>query len=612
MSEDAPNAHGSEVTDPLAGEKADRQGTRPRFSFRSGLLLLSASIVAGLFAAPPTRALLQTQFHLRHNATLFLAALPETHGESAPASGRSSGKRTASADSDLSNAYQAGLADAMLTAVYKPESLSVSPQERYADFQKGYGERLTALQTRFPTRPGLPAHLLRYMAINTVRVAREGEVEKFQTGKTTVFRPDQTVGYAESWAAFDRTAAQGEKLDPDNAYFPMMRALGLFDAKRDAEGIAAVLRAGQKTRFDDYSLEELDAEWALYSREVGPTSMLLRERLYAEMPLPHLALLRALARLTVYKAEQVEQQGRAQEGLALRRAMMQCGLRMREQGSVLGALVGIAIVAIQTNRPGGQPVIPVAGSLTLEQRADRHRDLYLAYLHKIGAEEEARRFALLDAADRQVRTLVRTAAENHLIDNSIRPLPALWTLDMLLLNNIVAMLVLSSAVVGCANLPRGERATPAVAIAVAALCLLAVLPMQWAEALTQMRVALGNLALLSWDSAETPGKFDMAALMVRFPWTIHFGEVFFSLLAPALALLSLGAASAMRREAFAAALVRGMRRGAPVVVTLLLVVYTGTLLATLRAEARFGEVFDGVTRQGAAYLQREADRGRKP
>ena len=52
---------------------------------------------------------------------------------------------------------------------------------------------------------------------------------------------------------------------------------------------------------------------------------------------------------------------------------------------------------IQTNRPGGEPVIPGPGSLTIDQRADRHRDLYLAYLHKIGAEEEARRFALLDA-----------------------------------------------------------------------------------------------------------------------------------------------------------------------------------------------------------------------
>ena len=47
-----------------------------------------------------------------------------------------------------------------------------------------------------------------------------------------------------------------------------------------------------------------------------------------------------------------------------------------------------------------------------------------------------------------------------------------------------------------ANAPRTAKYT-----AVAALCLLVVLPMHWAEALTQMRVALGNLALLSWDTA---------------------------------------------------------------------------------------------------------------
>ena len=39
--------------------------------------------------------------------------------------------------------------------------------------------------------------------------------------------PARTENLLEDLADFERTAAAGERLDPDNAYFPLMRAVGL-------------------------------------------------------------------------------------------------------------------------------------------------------------------------------------------------------------------------------------------------------------------------------------------------------------------------------------------------------------------------------------------------
>ncbi len=586
-------------------ETQDREKSPVR---RASLIVLPYLILAGLLAAPPTRTLLQAQLRLLHDAAPFLARLHEmgVKSEALPPVPAWKESRTAAAVIRLPDDYAVQLGGALLAETYTKDGPAASSQDIYAIFQRRYGERLTAVSTRFPDRPGPYAHLLRFMTMSTVRVSREAEVETFQTGKTPPYLRDHQVGYAASWAAFDQAATQGEKLDPNNAYFPMMRAIGLFDAKRDAEGIAAVLRAGQKARFDDYSLEEPEAEWALYLHSYGSSSVMVRQSLFAAYLLPHFTALRSMARLTVYKAEKAEQEGRLQEGLALRHAMMQCGVRMREQGTVLGALVGIAIVSIQTNRPGGGPLIKPPDNLTSEQSADRRRDLYLAYLHKIGAEDEARWFAQVDAADRQVRTLLATAGSAHPIIDSAHPLSAFWTLDMLLLANMLAMLLLCSAAVVCARCPGGEKALPAVMVVLVVLFSLVALPMHWAEGLTQMRVVLDNLSLLSDDTGQKTEGFDISGLITRFPGVVHIGEVLLSLLIPALTLPTLGVVSLVRRETFTAALSRGLRRGGLIFATLLTVAYAGALIATARAEARAGAVLDGMTHDAVAYLRQQS------
>ncbi len=608
---------------------------------RSGLIVLPFLILAGLCIAPPTRALFQAQIHLLHAAGPFFPPMAELGVKEGPITPAPRWKESLIAEGKrrFPEDYEVQVGAALLegTNTYVPGGNPETQQDRYHAFQCRYGVRLAALSARFPARPGPYAHLLRYMTQGTVRVSRDGEVEKFHwdaisrvnarrigqavpgslgngqpsLGSSWTIPLDKQIGYADSWAAFDRTAAQGEKLDPDNAYFPMMRAIELFDAKRDAEGIAAVLRAGQKKRFEDYANEEAEAEWALCLRVYGPSSALVRQNIASAVVLPHLASLRAMSRLTALFAAQAELEGRTLDGLTLRHAMMQCGVRMREQGYFLGTRTGIGIVSLQANMPGGVPTIPPLGIYSSNLEGDRHRDLYPAYLHKIGAEEEVRWFAGVDAVDRQVGALINTANKDDLTYAALRPLPPLWMGDMLLLTNMLAMLLFCTAAAVCARQPKGEQALPLVVFVLLACCLSGVLTMRWADALTQVRWLLNGMENNN-NSWHGPDFLNVPRVLSQFPGAIHVGEVLFALVIPVQALLALGVGSAVRREAFSVALLRGLQRGGLLVATLLTITYAGALIATAQAETRASAELYGLMPHAVAALQHRMESGRKP
>jgi hypothetical protein len=292
--------------------------------------------------------------------------------------------------------------------------------------------------------------------------------------------------------------------------------------------------------------------------------------------------------------------------------MMQCGERMREQGRLREVVTGGYIVATQANRPHGGPAAAPLANLDDDQRADQHRDLYLAYLRRIGAEDEARWFTQIDAADRRTYALIQKGFRDHLMDEALRPLPDLWMLDMLLLTNMLAMLLLCSAAAVYGRRVGSERKLPIVVVTLTALCLFIALPMRWAEALTQMHLLLNTLARFYNENGLESNSYVFSNLMDRVPWVIHIGEIFFSLLAPMLTLIGIKAESILGRETFAVALTRGMRGGAVVFTTLLTVAYLCALIATARAEAQAGAVIDGMTHNGVDYLQQQAESGRRP
>ena len=85
--------------------------------------------------------------------------------------------------------------------------------------------RLRDLAKRFPNNPSVYASLLSFEAIDIPEN-----------------RPDL---YA------------GERLDPGNAYFPIMTAYGCFVDHRDSDALEAIHRAAQMALFEDYKMDEI-------------------------------------------------------------------------------------------------------------------------------------------------------------------------------------------------------------------------------------------------------------------------------------------------------------------------------------------------------------------
>ena len=566
---------------------------------RPSLIALPFLILVGLLLVPSTRSLLKMQGKLLFDSTLFAARMRDFGMTSGPMPTvqKWEQNRPAAIVAHSSADYDVQVAGALLSGANTTTLSGRSPGERYGNFQNRFGVRLTALSQQFPNRPGPYAHFLRFMTSNTIRLSREGEAAKFQMDARLT--RDMQSGYKEAWAAFDNAAAQGEKLDPDNAYFPLMRAMALFDAKQDSEGIDAVVRAGQKSRYDDYTHEEAQATWALYQRAYGGDSVLLRESGKAVLLYPHIATLRALARLMASKAAQAEEVGQRKEGLALRHAMMQTAVRMRDQGSLVSAMAATAMFSFSMRSPGGVPDPSPANDT---QHTADVRAAYLAYLQRLGQTQEADWVHREDIVNTEAREQMEAFGNDTTRDAALRTLPNFWSAGMLLLANTLGILgmCVAAALLGRPSLRSGEKILPWVTLVVLVCCMMVAFQMQWAETLTQMRMILAHLS-----STPESGK-GMMEFLTRYPGVLHVGEVLISLAAPLLALIVPGAINLSRKKPYSTALLRTLQRGALTATILLTAAYALTLMMTAHLERQAHSMLDAETQNAVAYVRQQA------
>ena len=264
-------------------------------------------------------------------------------------------------------------------------------------------------------------------------------------------------------AAFDADAAAGERLDPDNAYFPLMRAAGLFAAFRDAEGLAAFRRASRKPSWREYTADEVEARWRLHGEAFADPGALGRIAPAAGLFLPHYQQLRALARLILVKAVQQEAAGRRNEGLGLREELRCCGDLMRAQSTyLLGAIVGSAICAIATDRTGGMNQGAAPGPAS-DGQMWRHLDAYRAYATRLGHPEYAAREQAEAEAGRRMSAIGRfdDPARLSQYERPFLDLTRWWLADIAILSNVFWLLLLGGLTGGMARLVRvreaGER-----------------------------------------------------------------------------------------------------------------------------------------------------------
>jgi hypothetical protein len=260
------------------------------------------------------------------------------------------------------------------------------------DFQKQtqlqYARGLVA---RFPDSPSLRANILRYATQGEIHLTRPEEtLLQVSPAPQNEARPE-TPPTAAQEAAFDADAAAGERLDPDNAYFPFLRAAGLLAAHRDDEGLAAIKRAGKAHRWQEYSVDEVEGRWRISEGVYSGREGLSRMAIASALLLPHYQVLRSAARLVTAKAVQEELAGQPEEGLALRVALAHCGDLMRAQStSMIGSLVGSAIIALSRSRPGGAPAVTAPSNVPREQWVSERLQIYCDYVTHLGHPEAAR------------------------------------------------------------------------------------------------------------------------------------------------------------------------------------------------------------------------------
>lgn len=405
------------------------------YKSRPILIGLAAGILLALFIAPQTRWVERYQV----GAALFMSRMNWGIGfKSEPSVLQMYGPIARAHPDD----YQIQLAYTVMSARGQGDTSDLQTGDpRVAD--------LRGLIPRFGENPSLYANILRFSTQYEMRIGYRPEdwLIGGQTPPTDALTLFSEPSSARVLADYDRDAAAGEQLDPQNAYFPFMRAWGLYGQHKDDQAVAELLRAGRETRFDDYSTDQVEGEWKLNEDLVGGKASLPRLAFEAALLFPHYARMREVARIVTYKAILLERSGQTARALAIRNALMHTGSLMRVQSSsLIGTLVGIAITDIAMARPGGAPYVAQTyhQGVTAQEINDQHVDKFCAYLTRIRRSDEIPWVRAESAAGEESKALLQAGVNTPFPDVPMRTLPW-WAADMLLLWTVFWLIVLGIA-----------------------------------------------------------------------------------------------------------------------------------------------------------------------
>lgn len=433
--------------------------------------------------------------------------------------------------------------------------------------------RLHTLTSLFPDRPDLYATLLRYEVAGGVMIHRKELNLLLGLPLPTISLPTPD---SDRQAQFDVDAVQGEKVDPDNAYFPLMRAVGLFAEHHDQEALAAVRRAGQKSHWNDYTDAEPEAEWRLMQAAFSERSVLLYIPIRMSEMLPHYAQCRMAAGIATYGAMESEKEGRKDEGIAIRHNLMQLAHRMRsESPNLFGVLASSELAETAALRPGGSVAIPQPPSLSIHLWRKKQAAQYSAYLRANRHEAEARwvEFELLSARREWDENSDSLSETTKLLRRQSIRLTGWWMVDLLTLANVLWMLIFTGAAILLARLRRPREALPLLAVP---MCLLGAFllfrQVSWIMALTTLREEMQRLGLGTMVSVPSTGSLKMALFCSTFavPLLFMFVTGLIAITSPTPAVENL---------------LRGLRNITTPILFALVLLYSGLVMVTAREEA---------------------------
>lgn len=244
--------------------------------------------------------------------------------------------------------------------------------------------KLDALQRQFPQEPVLYLLQIRH------RIVRFKFVRAESLTLAGANPPPPQEPNPQLARELLRLASEGARIDPQNGFFPAIRALVLYALERDDEALHALERAGNCPRWETYEAFLANALITTYERCLGWRGAYPASTFLVVLNFPEMAPLREMARTVVGLALCEEQRGNLHQGVRMRMALARLGALMRAESSLLiGSLVGIAI----TSTAGGSfqqrwrtPKPPLLASTKW------HREQFLNALTRNGFRREAQWF----------------------------------------------------------------------------------------------------------------------------------------------------------------------------------------------------------------------------
>ncbi len=531
----------------------------------------------------------------------------------------------------------------------------------------------------FGSRPELWATVLRYMTQESVRLDNRIETQLLTEPKPrpasqiadVQTKPNPHRNTPTALLEWDNLCREGARLDPDNSYFPMMRAVGFFAARKDDQAVAAFIEASQKSHYNDYSVEETQGALRLNAQINGKTGYLSDLAVSSAASYPNYSQMRSAGELAIVYAMRRELAGQPEEGFAVRQAVLRAGALMRVGStSVSGGWTGDRMVRWTPARPGGALPLPKNPDEPYTVRTQKNRARFSAYLTRIGHEDADTEYRYEIAAGDKHRTFWSRAENDP--NNVLQLAPAYhlinwWALGVGVLTNLLVLLVLGGVCAFAARtrhiregLPLSTAARNGAASALVAPVFGLGIALTWPELPAQILTAVtsGGLAVVLFRAFRHAARLKQAApetgqaigkssnvrafcgaLGVALLGLLALGilpqtgapqmlrsagammglraEEYNPLKVFANGLLGVGAASGVslllglgltivsrvRRVPVSVGVVRGVRRLALPVASLLVFVYAGVALQTLREEARAESALQMCLRDGeAAYL----------
>jgi hypothetical protein len=324
--------------------------------------------------------------------------------------------------------------------------------------------RLDALARRFPTDPSIRAHQLRYLALSAVWLRRLGPSRAAGQPLPSATGPASRRPSPEAVARFEAAAAEGQRLEPGNAFFELMRAAAAFIEEQDDRALGDLHAAAAKPYWNDYTAEEVQVQWRLLQAAYGNRGALQKLPSSANLPFSHFRLLRQVAQRARWHIAQHEHAGDRAGAQRVRSDLMRLGTQLAD-GSPLpvGKWVGADIFDL-----GCEPAPELRSSLrqvpqtVAEQDRARKaiRERYAASLERAGQPDQATWVRSEgDRLDRE-RVRARLLLQDDAWFRSLLWLAAWWLFGPLFLRQILVLLVLWGAAIGIGRARRSQAADP--------------------------------------------------------------------------------------------------------------------------------------------------------